>query len=99
MARTPRERGGRVSRVEQLRALLTERFLPQQLDIMDDSAAHAGHAGAREGGHYRVRIVAREFRGLKRVESHRLVYDAVAQLMGQGIHALSIEATAPDNTD
>lgn len=86
-------------RVEELRALLRERFLPQQLDIMDDSAAHAGHAGAREGGHYRIRIVAEEFRGLRRVETHRLVYDAVAPLMGQGIHALSIDARAPDNVD
>ena len=88
-----------MSRVDELRAVLTERFSPQRLDIMDDSAKHAGHAGAREGGHYRVRIVAREFRGLKRVESHRLVYDALAQMMGRGIHALSIDATAPDKID
>ena len=86
-------------RVEQLRALLTARFAPRQLDIKDDSAAHAGHAGAREGGHYRVRIVAEEFRGRTRVESHRLVYDAVAELIGRGIHALSIDARAPDVID
>lgn len=84
------------TRVEELRSLLTARFSPVRLEIMDDSASHAGHAGAREGGHYRVNIVAEEFRGRRRVESHRLVYDAVAQLMGRGIHALSIDARAPD---
>ena len=81
-------------RVRQLRMLLMQRFCPLQLDIIDDSAAHAGHAGAREGGHYRVHIVAAAFRGLKRVECHRLVYDAVAPLMGRGVHALSIDARA-----
>ncbi len=82
--------------IEELRSLLTARFSPVRLEILDDSDSHAGHAGAREGGHYRLKIAAEEFRGRSRVESHRLVYDAVAQLMGRGIHALSIDARAPD---
>jgi len=84
------------SKVEQLRELLARSFSPLELEIIDDSAAHAGHAGAREGGHYRVRIVATEFQGRNRVERHRLVYDAIAPLMGQGVHALSIDARTPE---
>jgi BolA protein len=63
--------------------------------VIDDSARHAGHAGAREGGHYRVTLVARAFAGRPQLERHRMVYSAVAPLMGHGIHALSIVAHAP----
>jgi len=63
--------------------------------VVDDSAHHAGHAGAREGGHYRVTLVAPSFAGRPQLERHRMVYSAVAPLMGQGIHALSIIAHAP----
>lgn len=66
-----------------------------QLEVQDDSAAHAGHAGAREGRHFSVRLVAPAFAGLSRVARHRLVYDALARLMPQGIHALAIDARAP----
>ena len=67
-----------------------------QLQVRDDSAHHAGHAGALEGSHFSVALVAPCFGGLSRVARHRLVYDALARLMPQGIHALAIEARAPD---
>jgi BolA protein len=69
---------------------------PVALEIRDDSALHAGHAGAREGGHYAVRIVAARFAGLPTLRRHRLVYDAIGDLAGQRIHALSIDARSPD---
>ena len=68
---------------------------PAQLEVQDDSHLHAGHAGAREGRHFSVRIVSERFNGLSRLARHRLVYDAVASLIPQGIHALAIEARAP----
>lgn len=80
-------------RVERLAAALRS-LEPSALEIRDDSAAHAGHAGAREGGHFHVRIVSRKFAGLLPVARHRLVYAAVAGLMGRDIHALSIEAVS-----
>ena len=83
-------------RVEQLRLVLEQEFTPRSLEIIDDSAKHAGHGGAREGGHYRVILVADVFKGRSQLERHRLVYAAVAPLMGQGVHALSIAARAPD---
>lgn len=83
----------RVALIEQrLRAALT----PEHLEIVDDSAAHAGHAGAREGGHFTVRIVASAFAGKTPIQRHRLVNAAVADLMRREIHALSIRAKTPD---
>ncbi|MBV8307657.1 MAG: BolA family transcriptional regulator, partial [Gammaproteobacteria bacterium] len=58
--------------------------------------AHAGHAGARSGGHYRVRVVAEAFRGHSPLERHRLVYAAVAPLLSGSVHALNIVARTPD---
>lgn len=70
---------------------------PRQIDIIDDSHRHAGHAGARDGGgHYRLLIVAAAFAGKRTMERHRLVYDAAGDLMKRQIHALSITAKAPD---
>ena len=83
---------------EQLRAALEQALMPRSLEIIDDSARHAGHAGARAGGHYRVTLVAEAFRGRSRLERHRLVYDAVAPLMHDGVHALNIVARTPDET-
>ena len=83
-------------RVEQLRLALQRGLSPLSLDIIDDSAHHAGHAGAREGGHYRVVLVAKAFTGRSQLERHRLVYAAVAPLMGRGIHALNIVARTPE---
>lgn len=68
---------------------------PQALDVQDDSHLHAGHAGAREGRHFTVRIVSARFAGLSRVARHRLVYHAVDALIPSGIHALAIDAKAP----
>lgn len=69
---------------------------PSLVEIEDDSALHAGHAGARDGGHYRLHIVAAAFAGKTTVARHRLVYDALGDLMRSGIHALAIRAQAPD---
>ena len=79
-----------------VQARLSEALAPLQLEVRDDSAAHAGHAGAREGSHLSVFIVSLRFAGLPRVARHRLVYDALSTLMPQGIHALAIDARAPD---
>jgi BolA protein len=77
----------------ELRAALA----PLSLQVQDDSAAHAGHAGAREGGHYTVRIVSERFRGLAPVARHRLVYHVLGSLTARGIHALAIDARAPED--
>jgi BolA protein len=69
---------------------------PVSLMVRDDSAAHAGHAGAKEGGHYHVHIVSTRFGGLRLVARHRLVYDALQHLMPGGIHALAIKASTPE---
>ncbi|MFM8510237.1 MAG: BolA family protein [Betaproteobacteria bacterium] len=68
---------------------------PIELEVLDDSHLHAGHAGAREGGHYTVRILSERFDGLGRVARHRLVYDALDGLIPRGIHALAIQARSP----
>jgi BolA protein len=78
---------------QRLRAALA----PERLEIVDDSAAHAGHAGAREGGHFTIRIVSTAFAGKPLIQRHRLVHAAVADLMRREIHALSInKAQTPD---
>ncbi|HQC72270.1 MAG TPA: BolA family protein [Candidatus Competibacteraceae bacterium] len=85
----------RVALIEQrLRTALS----PELLEIRDDSAAHAGHAGARDGGHFTVRIIAAAFTGKTLLQRHRLVNAALADLMHRDIHALSIKANAPDET-
>jgi BolA protein len=68
---------------------------PSALEVLDDSHLHAGHEGARSGGHYTVRIVSSRFDGLSRVARHRLVYDALQGLIQSGIHALAIQARSP----
>jgi BolA protein len=83
-------------RVARMRDALQRRFSPTKLEITDDSAAHVGHAGAREGGHFRVTLVSEAFRGHSSIERHRLVYAAVAELMGRDIHALNIVARTPE---
>ena len=80
-----------MSRVDRLKAALETALSPTQLEIRDDSAKHAGHAGAREGGHFHVTITAAAFAGRGPVERHRMVYAAAAELMGRDIHALSID--------
>lgn len=72
------------------------RLAPLALDIEDESHRHVGHAGARDGGHFRVAIVAAVFSGKGTLARHRLVYDAAGDLMRGSIHALSIHARAPE---
>lgn len=79
----------------QIEARLRDALAPEALEVLDDSGRHAGHAGAREGGHWTVRIRSARFAGLSRPARHRLVYDALGSLQAQGIHALAIEARAP----
>jgi BolA protein len=70
---------------------------PVQLVLDDESALHAGHAGASSGGgHYRLTIVSRRFSGLGKVARHRMIYAALGQLMSGNIHALAITARTPD---
>lgn len=70
---------------------------PQRIEIIDDSARHAGHAGAASGGgHYHLEMVSARFAGLSRIGRHRLVYDALAPLMKGAIHALSMNLQTPD---
>jgi BolA protein len=76
----------------QIEAVLREAFAPTLLEVLDDSHLHAGHAGAREGGHYTVRIRSARFAGLNRVARHRLIYHALGTWMPSGIHALAVDA-------
>ena len=84
-------------RVDTIRTVLEASLHPLQLEILDDSAAHAGHAGARQGGgHFSVYIVAEAFEGKTLVQRHQLVYQALGDLMRTEIHALMIKALTPD---
>jgi BolA protein len=80
---------------EQLRVQLMQSLSPVKLVLRDDSAAHAGHVGAREGAHFSAHIVAECFRGLRTLERHRLVYAAAAPLLGKQIHALQLRTEVP----
>jgi BolA family transcriptional regulator, general stress-responsive regulator len=82
--------------VAMLEARLRDRFSPSLLAVVDDSAAHAGHAGAQAGKHFQVTIVSPVFAGQSRLAKHRLVYDALTPWMTDGIHALKITASSPD---
>jgi BolA protein len=82
--------------VELIEARLGAALAPVFLQVRDDSAQHAGHAGAAAGGHYHVTIAAAQFAGKTRVARHRLVYDALADEMRRGIHALAISAYTPE---
>ena len=84
-------------RVALIRERLEQAFAPDELDVIDDSHLHAGHAGAKDGrGHFRVRIVSRRFAGAKTLERHRMVYAALGSLMQTDIHALSVDAHSTD---
>lgn len=89
-----------MDRSSAIRDRLQQRFAPLELSVQDDSARHAGHAGARDGrGHFTVRVVSRDFADHSRIERHRMVYAALGELMQTDIHALSIAALTPDETD
>jgi BolA protein len=86
-------------RFEKIKCRLEETLQPLRCQLQDDSAAHKGHAGAATGaGHYSVTIVSEKFEGLNRISRHRLVYDAVGDLMHTEIHALVIHALSPSET-
>jgi len=76
---------------------LVAQFAPASLTLVDESAKHAGHAGAQPGGetHYRVRIVADAFEGLNRVARQRLVYNLLREEFDTGLHALALELKTP----
>jgi BolA protein len=81
---------------EQIKQLLNAAFKPALLEVIDNSAAHAGHAGAKSGGgHYHVTIVAESFEGKSLVQRHQLIYKALGDMMKQQIHALGINALSP----
>ena len=78
--------------------MLEQAFATASVSVLDDSARHAGHAGARDGaGHFVVRIESQEFTGRSRIERHRLVYKALAEMLPREIHALNIVAVSPDD--
>lgn len=84
-------------RLQRIRAQLTEVLAPEQLEVVDESHLHAGHAGARSGmGHFRVFIVSSRFAGENPPARHRLVYEALGDMMRTDIHALSIQARSPE---
>ena len=85
-------------RVERIRQRITSALQPSSLEITDDSHMHVGHAGAAGGGgHYTVEIVSAAFAGKPLVRRHRLVYDAVGDMMASDIHALAIRASVPSD--
>lgn len=86
-----------MSVADTIRDKLTARFTPTRLVIVDESHRHAGHAGARPEGetHFAVTIVAPAFKGLNRVERHRLVYETLTDELATRIHALALTTRAP----
>jgi BolA protein len=86
----------RDSRVQSIIAALEQKLEAQRVEVVDESARHAGHAGAAGGGgHYRVVVVSSRFEGLTRVEAQRLVYGALADMMATEVHALSMTTLTP----
>ena len=81
------------SRVERIRDRLERTLDPVRLEVIDESHLHVGHPGARDGrGHFRVRIASKRFEGRPRLARHRLVYEALGEMIDTDIHALAIEA-------
>lgn len=81
------------ARIKKMESILKDAFEPVELEIHDDSHKHIGHAGAKDGrGHFSLRIVSEKFEGLNAVQRHRLIYQALGDLMKTDIHALSIDA-------
>nr|WP_298719146.1 BolA family protein [uncultured Steroidobacter sp.] len=86
-----------MTRAERIVGELRTALHTEQVELIDESHLHAGHAGAREGkGHFRVRIVSEDFAGLRTLQRHQLVYRSLGDLMQTDIHALSITALTPD---
>lgn len=87
-----------IDRSALIRERLVRAFAPESIEIIDESHKHAGHASARGGGHFAVRIVSTAFAGKNLVQRHRMVYEAMGDLMQQEVHALSIKAETPNET-
>jgi len=86
-------------RVDRIRAYLQAEFAPDELEVEDDTHLHEGHAGAKEGkGHFRVRIVSDRFSNTRPIDRHRMVFQALGDMMNTDIHALSVAASAPDRS-
>lgn len=84
-------------RVEHIRHRLETALVPSVLTVQDESAAHRGHAGARGGGgHFNVIVISEEFINLPLLQRHRMIYDALKDMMEKDIHALRIQALTPD---
>ncbi len=84
-------------RIAMIKERLQNALSPQSMEVIDESAQHAGHAGAKSGGgHYALTIVAQQFAGHDLLQRHRMVYEALGDAMRKDIHALSIRAYAPD---
>jgi len=82
-------------RMRRIEALLRERVGATRVEVIDESHLHAGHAGARDGaGHFRAHVVSPRFAGLSRIEAQRLVYQALADMIGPDIHALALRCEA-----
>ncbi|RVT97580.1 BolA family transcriptional regulator [Rhodovarius crocodyli] len=86
-----------MTRAQRIHAQMTSRFAPEALEVIDDSALHAGHAGARPGGetHYTLVMVSAAFAGLNRVARQRLVNEALAEEFSTGLHAMALKLKAP----
>ncbi len=86
-------------RLEEMRNRLQAELQPVSLKVIDEGHMHVGHEGAKDGrGHFRVRIVSAQFAGQSMMQRHRQIYGIMGQLMQTDIHALAIEASAPEDT-
>ena len=94
MSTSPSANAAMPVRVKDIEQQLQARLHPTRLEVLDESAAHAGHTGANAqglGSHFRIRIASPAFAGKSRVACHRLVYDGMQNFIDQGLHALAIE--------
>ena len=84
------------NRLKLIKTVLTENFSPLNLEIIDESDAHIGHAGAKSGkGHFKISIISKDFLGKTLIQRQKLVYNALKNLMETDIHALSMSTLAP----
>lgn len=90
-----------MTRVEKITARINLALVPEDVEIIDESAAHAGHIGVREhgGGHFLATIVSSRFEGKSLIQRHQLVYQALGDLMQSDIHAFSIKAYTPNEIE
>lgn len=96
MSATPAPARDSAGVAREIEARVRAALQPSWVEVQDDSALHAGHAGAREGGHFTLRLRSERFAGLSRVARHRLVYHALGSLPSLGVHALALDTRAPD---